>query len=177
MTHVDVTTVSPHVIASQIIRKEAEELLYEALDVMGQVEEGDTISKGWCSVRDSIHDEAQLVIESQDLIMKSLTAPMELYSPVDLSLPARRVAYVGEDGYSFTYSPEVPVSAVILCAVRPGESPQSIGDILAQLPQFENVRYYGLYKGIVAYNGRLPSTFFAEVLAFIVSEGRYVMPS
>lgn len=95
-------------------------------------------------------------------------APMHTYAPVDYHLPAHLVAYVFEGEYAREFTPEVPLLAVLLC-YRP-DAPQTVGELLAPLPPLAQVRFFALHNGIVAYNGFLPPTFFAELLGYIITE-------
>lgn len=95
-------------------------------------------------------------------------APMHPYAPVDCTLRARVVAYVFDGEYSSTYTPEVPLQAVVLCPDP--NAPQTVQEILVSIQPLPNLRYYAFHGGIIAYNGVLPPTFFAEVFAYVVRE-------
>lgn len=95
-------------------------------------------------------------------------APMNTYAPVDATLAARAVAYIFDGEYSCKYTPEVPLEAVVLC-IDPS-APQTVGEILTSLPPLVHLRYFAFHNGIVAYNGMLPPTFFAELLGYIFLE-------
>jgi len=64
MKTLDTTTASSHVIAREIARREAEELLYEALDLMGLLKAGVPVTPGWITVRDSLREEAETLFAS-----------------------------------------------------------------------------------------------------------------
>jgi len=69
MNIVDTKTALPHVIAREITRREAEELLYEALDLMGLLQAGVPVTAGWITVRDSLREEASILFEQNDRIL------------------------------------------------------------------------------------------------------------
>src|SRR5436305_4788917 len=93
---------------------------------------------------------------------------MATYTPVDLNTPAHVVAYVSEGDYTREFIPDVPLVAVVLCTV-PGAS-QTVGKVLASLPPLSHVCYFALHKAVIAYNGVLPPTFFAELLGYVMLE-------